>query len=109
GDKEEHQVALAKKKQEIAKRMEEMRKAQASSKPAPVAKPATTVMATPAPVASPVKSVPKEDRESYDGYEVEGDSESESGEDGEEAAQEIAEPEEPNDKSSIPDWARGKT
>ena len=38
-------------------RMEEMRKAQASSKPAPV--------------ASPVKSVPKEDRESYDGYEVE--------------------------------------
>ncbi|CAM9385544.1 unnamed protein product, partial [Ascophyllum nodosum] len=38
-----------------------------------------------------------------------GDSESESGEDGEEATQEIAEPEEPNDKSSIPDWARGKT
>ena len=52
-------------------RMEEMRKAQASSKPAPVAKPATTIVTTPAPVASPVKSVPKEDRESYDGYEVE--------------------------------------
>ena len=47
-------------------RMEEMRKAQASSKPAPVAKPATTIVTTPAPVASPVKSVPKEDRESYE-------------------------------------------
>ena len=52
-------------------RMEEMRKAQASSKPAPVAKPATTAMTTPAPVVSPVKSVLKEDKESYDSYEVE--------------------------------------
>ena len=48
-----------------------MRKAQASSKPAPVAKRATTVMTAPAPVASPVKSGPKEERESYDDNEVE--------------------------------------
>ena len=47
-----------------------MRKAKTSSKLAPVAKPAATIMTTPAPVASPVKSVPKEDGEGYDGYEV---------------------------------------
>ena len=62
----------------MSHRVEELRKTKASSKPAsvakpattamttpaPAAKPATTVVTTPAPVASPVKSVPKEDRDS---------------------------------------------
>lgn len=118
GTVEAHQLALAKKKQEIAKRMEEMRnKTQPKAThaaPAPKAAPApvkapAALKPAPAPAAQPMKSVPKEDRESYDDYDVEPESGSESGDDGEEVAQEIAEPQEPNDKSAIPDWARGKT